>query len=82
MLDNDKKFCSFHSNNLINYYCIECNQYYCSECFVFWNKEKDNHLSHKIITLSDINKFNLQKCIDLYKKIKKKKISIHKKISQ
>ena len=82
LLDNDKKFCSFHSNNLINYYCIECNQYYCSECFVFWNKEKDNHLSHKIITLSDINKFNLQKCIDLYKKIKKKKISIHKKISQ
>ncbi len=66
----EKKYCDIHPENLLNYFCVECHKYICSDCLAFRN---NNHPSHLILKLSDIDKFDLQKCLDLLKEIKSKK---------
>ena len=48
-----------HINEKIYYYCLNCNKGNCKTCFVFFWKEKDKHLYHKIIENSNNKKLNL-----------------------
>ena len=49
----EKKYCDIHPENLLNYFCVECHKYICSDCLAFRN---NNHPSHLILKLSDIDK--------------------------
>ena len=63
-LINDNSFfmndnCEVHNREKIHYYCLNCNKGYCKTCFVFFGKEKDKHVNHKIIEYSNYKKLNL-----------------------
>ena len=51
--------CEIHQNEKIYYFCLNCNKGYCKTCFVFFGKEKDKHLNHKIIEYANYKKINL-----------------------
>ena len=51
--------CGTHQNEKIYYFCLNCNKGYCKTCFVFFGKEKDRHVNHKIIEYSNYKKINL-----------------------
>ena len=52
-------YCEIHYSEKIYYFCLNCNQGYCKTCFVFFGKEKDRHINHKIIEYSNYKKLNL-----------------------
>ena len=68
--------CLIHPDQLLYYYCVNCEKSYCRTCFVFFGEEKNNHLGHKIINY-DIIKNNehiyevLQQAKNLKEKIDK-----------
>ena len=51
--------CPIHKNELIEYYCLNCNTKHCSKCFLFFNEESKIHKEHKIISIEQKNKFNI-----------------------
>ena len=51
--------CGTHQNEKIYYFCLNCNKGYCKTCFVFFGKEKDRHINHKIVEFSNFKKMNL-----------------------
>ena len=51
--------CEIHNSEKIYYFCLNCNKGYCKTCFVFFGKEKDRHINHKIIEYSNYKKLNL-----------------------
>lgn len=61
MSSNIKKgeTCPKHKNELIEYYCINCNTKHCSKCFLFFSEESKNHQDHKIIPIDQKNKFKI-----------------------
>ena len=50
--------CQIHQDQLLYYYCVNCEKSYCRTCFVFFGEEKNNHVGHKII---DYDKFRNNK---------------------
>ena len=50
--------CEIHNSEKIYYFCLNCNKGYCKTCFVFFGKEKDRHINHKIIEYSNYKKLN------------------------
>ena len=43
------EYCPKHKNEVLYYYCLDCDQAYCKTCFVFFGQEKDRHEGHNII---------------------------------
>ena len=52
------EFCTIHQDQLLYYYCVNCEKSYCRTCFVFFGEEKNKHNGHKII---DYDKFRNNK---------------------
>jgi hypothetical protein len=52
------EFCNIHQDQLLYYYCVNCEKSYCRTCFVFFGEEKNKHNGHKII---DYDKFRNNK---------------------
>ena len=46
--------CPTNQDELLFYYCSDCQKSYCRTCFVFFGKEKNNHIGHKIIDYQKI----------------------------
>ena len=49
-----KEHCPTHPDQLLFYYCVDCEKSYCRTCFVFFGQEKNNHNGHQIL---DYEKF-------------------------
>ena len=43
------EYCPKHKNEVLYYYCLDCDHAYCKTCFVFFGQEKDKHEGHNII---------------------------------
>ena len=43
------EYCPNHKNEVLYYYCLDCDHAYCKTCFVFFGQEKDRHEGHNII---------------------------------
>ena len=74
--------CEMHKDQLLFYYCVNCEKSYCRTCFVFFGEEKNKHIGHKIIDyekLKDKNNFELFKEI---KNLKEKSIKINNFINK
>ena len=52
-------FCPKHRNEIIEYYCINCNTKHCPKCLVIMSEDSKIHKDHKIISIEQKNKFNL-----------------------
>ena len=53
------EYCPQHKNEILYYYCLNCETAYCKTCFVFFGEEKDKHLGHKIIEYKKYKYMNL-----------------------
>ena len=53
------EMCPKHRNEIIEFYCINCNTKHCSKCLMIISEESKIHQGHKIITMAQKNKFNL-----------------------
>ena len=53
------ELCPNHKGEIIEYYCLNCNTKHCSKCLMIINKESKIHEGHKIITIEQKNKYNL-----------------------
>ena len=51
--------CPKHKNEIIEYYCLNCNTKHCSKCLVIMSEDSKIHKDHKIISIEQKNKFNL-----------------------
>ena len=62
--------CKYHSEKNVEYYCFDCNEYLCSKCLIFLNSENvAKHKKHIILSIDDLNEFNLGKIIEEYKNL-------------
>ena len=52
--------CPKHIGEIIEYYCLNCNTKHCSKCLMIISKESKIHETHKIITIEQKNKYNLE----------------------
>ena len=59
--------CQIHPDQLLFYYCVDCEKSYCRTCFVFFGQEKNNHIGHQII---DYEKFKNKNNFELMKATK------------
>ena len=62
-----KEHCPTHPDQLLFYYCVDCEKSYCRTCFVFFGKEKNNHIGHQIL---DYEKFKNKNNLELLKQTK------------
>jgi hypothetical protein len=62
-----KEHCPTHPDQLLFYYCVDCEKSYCRTCFVFFGKEKNNHIDHQIL---DYEKFKNKNNLELLKQTK------------
>jgi hypothetical protein len=53
------EFCPEHRNELIEYYCLNCNTKHCAKCLLFFNIQSKIHKDHKVITIQQKNKYNI-----------------------
>ena len=51
--------CPKHMGEVIEYYCLNCNTKHCSKCLMIISKESKIHEGHRIITIEQKNKYNL-----------------------
>ena len=51
--------CPKHKTEIIEYYCINCNTKHCSKCLVIMSEDSKIHKGHKIISIEQKNKYNL-----------------------
>lgn len=60
--EDEKKveYCPKHKYELIEYYCLNCNTNHCPKCLTILSEESQNHIGHKIISIEQRNKYNLQ----------------------
>ena len=80
--DNNKNdFCQNHINENIHYYCLNCNRGYCKICFVFFGKEKDKHINHKIIKYEQYKNFQFQNSKKIENQINENIEEMNKKIN-
>ena len=54
-----KDLCPKHRNEIIEYYCVNCNTKHCSKCLLIMSNESKLHQGHKIIDIVGKNKYNL-----------------------
>ena len=54
-----KNLCPKHRNEIIEYYCVNCNTEYCSKCLLIMSHENKLNQGHKIIDIVWKNKYNL-----------------------
>ena len=62
-----KEHCPVHPDQLLFYYCVDCEKSYCRTCFVFFGQEKNNHIGHQIL---DYEKFKNKNNFELLKQTK------------
>ena len=62
-----KEHCPTHPDQLLFYYCVDCEKSYCRTCFVFFGQEKNNHNGHQIL---DYEKFKNKNNLELLKQTK------------
>ena len=62
-----KEHCPTHPDQLLFYYCVNCEKSYCRTCFVFFGQEKNNHIGHQIL---DYEKFKNKNNLELLKQTK------------
>ena len=62
-----KEHCQTHPDQLLFYYCVDCEKSYCRTCFVFFGQEKNNHNGHQIL---DYEKFKNKNNLELLKQTK------------
>ena len=71
------EFCPEHRNQLIEYFCLNCNTKHCSKCLLFFNVQSKIHKDHKVINIEEKNKYNIdeikQNLDDLLDTVKKLK---------
>lgn len=80
MAELKKQKCEEHPNKNIEYFCMNCNQFLCSLSLLFFNKESvDKHKNHIILSLDEIEKFNLYKIIKEYRNLKENKEKMENK---
>ena len=53
------EFCPEHKNEIIEYYCLNCNTKHCAKCLLFFNVQSKIHKDHKVITIEQKNKYNI-----------------------
>ena len=60
-LSNIKKenMCPKHKNEVLEYYCLNCNTKHCSKCLLFFSEESKIHNGHKIIPIEQKEKFKI-----------------------
>ena len=51
--------CPKHKTEIIEYYCINCNTKHCSKCLVIMSEDSKIHKGHKIISIEQKKKYNL-----------------------
>ena len=51
--------CGKHLDKIIEYYCLNCNTKHCAKCLMINNEESKIHSGHKIISIEQKNKYNL-----------------------
>ena len=59
-IKKDGEFCPKHKNEIIKYYCLNCNTKHCSKCLTIMNEESKIHNGHKIISNEERNRFNIE----------------------
>ena len=64
--------CEKHNDQILSYYCIDCDKAYCRTCFVFFGEEKDNHINHLIIDYEKAVNLNISEMKKNLNKIKEK----------
>ena len=80
--EKDKNdFCPNHINESMHYYCLNCNRGYCKICFVFFGKEKDKHINHKIIKYEQYKNFQFQNLKKIENQINKNIEAMTKKVN-
>jgi hypothetical protein len=52
--------CERHPDEIVEYYCLNCNSKYCSKCLMINNEESKIHYKHKIISIEQKNKFKIE----------------------
>ena len=52
--------CERHSDEIVEYYCLNCNSKYCSKCLMINNEESKIHYGHKIISIEEKNRFKIE----------------------
>ena len=62
--------CPIHKDQILYYYCFNCEKSYCRTCFVFFGEEKNKHIGHKII---DYDKLKERDNFELLKQIRQLK---------
>ena len=51
--------CPRHKNEILEYYCLNCNTKHCSKCLLFFSEESKIHNGHKIILIEQKDKFKI-----------------------
>ena len=74
--NNNEEYCETHKDQLLFYYCINCEKSYCRTCFVFFGEEKNKHLGHKIIDYEKLKEKNNYELFKEIKNLKEKSIKI------
>jgi len=60
ILEKKKRdFCPKHRQEVIEYYCVNCNTKHCSKCLLIMSNESKLHQGHKIIDIVGKNKYDL-----------------------
>ena len=77
-----KENCQIHPDQLLFYYCVDCEKSYCSTCFVFFGQEKNNHNGHKIIDYEKYKNKNNFELMKATKDLKGNNIKINFLINQ
>ena len=54
------EFCPKHKTEKIEYYCLNCDTKHCPKCLLFFSVDSKIHQGHKVVTLEQKNKYNLE----------------------
>lgn len=65
-------YCKIHSDQLLSYYCINCQRFYCRTCFISLEQEKNSHKGHKIIDCENFKNNNNDDLLNNNKNLKEK----------
>jgi len=77
-----KENCQIHPDQLLFYYCVDCEKSYCRTCFVFFGQEKNNHNGHKIIDYEKFKNKNNFELLNATKDLKENNKKINFFINQ
>ena len=52
--------CYKHKSEIIEYFCLNCGTKHCPKCLLFFTEDSKIHEGHKIISIEEKNKFNIE----------------------